>query len=69
MEMTIKEYIPYINKKQKDKDMYSAPTLNWTWSISSKGKTITYGYTHTQEKAIDIATYELKNRSRLLCNS
>ena len=69
MEITIKEYIPYINKKQKAKEIYPISCLNWTWTISSRGKMLTYGYAYTQERAIDIAKNELKNRSRFTCNS
>jgi len=69
MEITIKEHIPYINKKQKAKNIYPVPCLNWTWIISSNGKMITYGYAHSQDIAMDIAKNELKNRSRFTCVS
>ena len=70
MEITIKEYIPYITKKeQKNKNRFTLPSLNWTWTLSSKGKILTYGYAYSQDMAIDIAKNELKNRSRFTCNS
>ena len=73
MEITIKEDKPYITRKEKrDKDqdkVFRIPYLKWTWTLSSKGKMLTYGYAYTQERAIDIAKNELKNRSRFTCNS
>lgn len=69
MEITIKEYIPFITKHQKKTNSRPIPSLNWTWTLSSNGKMITYGYAHTQDRAIDIAKNELRNRSRFTCNS
>ena len=73
MEITIKEDKPYISRKEKrDKaqdKVFRIPYLKWMWTLSSKGKMLTYGYSYTQERAIDIAKNELNNRSRFTCNS
>ena len=71
MEITIKEDKPYISrkdKKNKEKN-FRLPSLNWTWTLSSNGKILTYGYARSQDIAMDIAKNELKNRSRFTCNS
>jgi len=73
MEITIIEDKPYITRKEKrDRDqdkVFRIPYLKWIWTISSRGKVLTYGYAYTQDRAIDIANNELKNRSRFTCNS
>ncbi len=73
MEITIIEDKPYITRKEKrDRDqgkVFRIPYLKWIWTISSRGKVLTYGYARTQDRAIDIANNELKNRSRFTCNS
>lgn len=73
MEITIKEEKPYITRKEKrDRDqdkVFRIPYLKWTWTLSSNGKVLTYGYARSQDIAMNIANNELRNRSRFTCNS